>query len=368
MQNYNNKSSGKIVVVKVGTNVLTLDNGKLDLNTIKNLVEQLSDLAKQKYQVVFVSSGAIGFGKALFSQKNKTVCVNEQIENRQIFSAVGQVELMRNYSEMFEANGLIVAQVLATKQDFSNRSHYLNMRTCLNALLKNQIIPIINENDTVAISELMFTDNDELAGLLATMLGAEKLMLLTNVEGLYTGNPSDPSSKLIHEVKYNDNLENFVTAGKSQFGRGGMQTKLDIAIKLAKMGITVHLANGKKRNVLKEIFAGESNQIGTTFIPHKSKSSIKRWMGFSQDLAQAKIVVNKCAEEILHSDKVISLLPVGIIGIDGDFEEGDLVKIVNEAGLEIGIGKAEYSSKDLQPILAKKGGKAFIHYDYMYIN
>ena len=357
----------KISVIKIGTNVLTQKNGKLDLNVMDSLIDEISTLQKKGQQIVIITSGAIGFGKALFEKSSqKIVAAADQVSCRQIFSAVGQVELMRHYSEIFSRHGLKVAQVLATKQDFSNREHYLNMRSCFLNLLGNQIIPIVNENDTVAISELMFTDNDELAGLVASLIDAEKLIILTNVDGLYTGDPSDPNSKLISVVNPQDKIDQYIVASKSDFGRGGMQTKSQNALKLAKLGINVYFANGKKSRVIENIFSDKNE--GTKFISSKAKSSVKRWIGFSNTLATGSITINSCTQVLLQGEKVISLLPIGIINADGDFSKGDLVKILNEHGQELGLGKAEYSAEELRPKLLKKGGKAFIHYDYMYIN
>ncbi len=350
------------VVIKIGTNVLVEPSGALDQKTFQHLVEQITTLKHKGCKVIVISSGAIGFGKTLFKGKLKAV---DQIVERQVLAAIGQVGLMKNYAETFAQHQVQVAQVLATKSDFLNRDHYLNMRRCFTGLIENNVIPIVNENDTVAVSELMFTDNDELASLVATMLKADKLIILSNINGLYTGNPHDPKSQIIPEVKMNDKLEGIVSASKSQFGRGGMQTKLQMALKLAKLGVTVHIAHGKEESILLKILAHQ--KVGTTFIPQKVSSNIKRWLSFSEGLAQAKIVVNECTEELLHSPKVISLLPVGISKIEGEFKKGDIVKIINEKGTELGLGKAEYSTQELSLQKGKKGGKPFIHYNYMFI-
>jgi glutamate 5-kinase len=359
------KNENKIIVIKVGTNVLSHPDGQIDLKALENLAVQISDLMSKKFNVVLISSGAIGSGRALFKRINKKLITNERVEERQVLAAVGQLELMQNYSRIFAARHVQVAQVLATQTDFMNRDHYLNMRRCFTALINNNVLPIVNENDTVAVSELMFTDNDELASLVATMLNAQKLIILTNVDGLYNGAPGFPGSELIGTVKSGDKVEKYISAVKSDFGRGGMQTKVKMGLKLAKLGITVHMANGKNPQVLSKIINNE--KIGTTFIPQAAKSSIKRWLGFSENLARAAIVVNKCTDEILHADKVISLLPIGIVDIKGEFKTDDLVKILNEVGEELGVGKAEYSSVELKAVMGQKGKKAFLHYDYMFI-
>lgn len=179
------------------------------------------------------------------------------VSSRQVFASVGQVHLMRAYSDFFSSNKMRCAQVLVTKEDFRDRQHYLNMKNCLETLLENEIVPVINENDVISVTELMFTDNDELAGLVASMLNAGKLIILTNVDGIYDGNPSLPASRVIHYVEFGDEVSGFISAEKSSFGRGGMATKCGIARKAAALGIPTHIANGKTENILLQIFNGE---------------------------------------------------------------------------------------------------------------
>lgn len=252
------------IVIKLGTNVLTADNGDLDINVIQSIVDQVSVLKKAGHRVIIVSSGAVGAGKSIY----KLTSIKDDIAQRQVYSAIGQVKLMGIYANLFSKENFVCAQVLATKEDFvRGKENYKNMKNCFKGLLKDSIIPIVNENDVVSLEELMFTDNDELAGLTAYMIEADKLIILSNIEGLYTGDPANKDSKLINEVDLNDKgVFNFISSNKSSAGRGGMESKLKVATMSAEKGIETFMANGKRERVVLDILEGK--KMGTRFIPN----------------------------------------------------------------------------------------------------
>ncbi|MCU0427988.1 MAG: glutamate 5-kinase [Candidatus Kapabacteria bacterium] len=355
------------LVVKVGTNVLSQDSGLLDIAVMERLVADIAMLKSSGVQVVLVSSGAVGSGRAVVKLPEKTPTITA----RQVLAAVGQVRLMNTYSELFDKHGLQCAQVLVTKEDFRDRRHYLNMQNCLEGLLTQGIVPIVNENDVVSVTELMFTDNDELSGLLSSMIQAQALVILTNVDGVFDGNPKDATSKLISTIDTKKlNLEGFIAPEKSSFGRGGMLTKAGIAHKLAMVGITVRIANGKTPHILQEISNG--NTVGTTFLPQKSASGIKRWVAHAEGYEKGTVFINDGAvKALVSSEKAVSVLPVGITRIEGDFDKGDIVRIVAEngstSGASLGYGMAQYNSARAREILGKSNQKPLIHYDYLFL-
>lgn len=250
------------LVIKVGTNVLTTERGELDRTVIWELVDQISVLKKQGIEVILVSSGAVAAGKTLVQLSKQ----KEREVSRQIYSAVGQPKLMNIYTEYFSSHNIVCAQVLATREDFSSTmENYKNMKNCLYGLLEEGIIPIVNENDVVSLDELMFTDNDEMAGLMAFMVEADALYILSNIDGVFDGPPSDDDSSVISEVPYGDeSFDKFIQTGKSSGGRGGMQSKFDVAKRLTEKGIPLHIVNGKREKVILELSKGKD--LGTVFL------------------------------------------------------------------------------------------------------
>lgn len=347
----------KKIVLKIGTNVITRDDGKLDFLVMKAITDQIAELKKAKTEVVAVSSGAMGAGRGLCALP-QTI---NNISKRQILAAIGQPALMHEYLQLFARHQLVCAQVLATKEDFRDRGHYLNMRNCFEALLKENIVPIVNENDTVSIDELMFTDNDELAGLICSMIQAEALLILTTVEGVMK------EGKVIPKIQALKDVEHDLSPQISSFGRGGMITKCHVAEKLSKLGIATHILNGKNAKGLIRLMRGE--EVGTIFIPRRRKiSSVKRWIAESEGKEQGTVTVNSCAEKMLRSkERAISLLPVGISNIIGDFKKGDIIKIADTKGDAIGYGVAQYDAKKASEFIGKKGKKELIHYNTLFI-
>src|ERR1700753_4077194 len=292
------------IVIKIGSNVFTRQDGLPDLNRIGHLVEQIAAIKKQGREVILVSSGAVASGRSLITVSERS----DAVATRQLLASIGQVKLINTYSQLFGQFDILCSQVLVTKEDFRDRVHYLNMKNCLEILLQHQVIPVVNENDVVSVTELMFTDNDELAGLIASMLNAQALIVLTNVDGIYNGDPKFLGSKVIEEVdEIMPDFSSFVTSGKSQFGRGGMITKSTMSQKVAQLGIAVHIANGTRDNILTDVL--EDKVIHSRFIPDKTKSGKKKWIAHSVHFATGIVRVNDGAKAALLSSKATSLLP-----------------------------------------------------------
>ena len=253
----------KRITVKIGSNVLTRRDGTLDVTRMSALVDQVADLRRRGIEVILVSSGAVASGRSeLDIEHNKKL---DAVSARQLFSAVGQAKLINRYYELFREHGIACGQVLTMKENFATRRHYLNQKHCMEVMLDNNVIPIVNENDTVSVTELMFTDNDELSGMIATMMGAEALIILSNIDGIYDGKPDDPDSRVITEIAADSRseLSKYIQVGKSSFGRGGMLTKCNIARKVAQEGIEVIIANGKRDNILTDLLCDEGPVLCT---------------------------------------------------------------------------------------------------------
>ena len=251
------------LVVKVGSNVLTTDRGKLDITRMSALVDQIAWLREQGYQVVLVTSGAVACGRGELHVDHSL----DSVEQRQLFSAMGQVKLVNLYYDLFREYNIHVGQVLTTKENFQSERSYQNQRACMEVMLENGVLPIVNENDTVSIEELMFTDNDELSGLIARMMGAEMLVLLTGVDGLYNGNPSEPGSEVIRQVRMGDDVSRYILPAKSKAGRGGMTSKFNTALAVAQAGIRVIIANGNRDAILPALIENPAQTLHTEFLP-----------------------------------------------------------------------------------------------------
>ncbi len=355
----------KRIAIKIGSNVLTGKDGMLDKERMASLVAQIAQLHHNGVEVILVSSGAVASGRGELHLDKKI----DAVKSRQLFSAVGQVKLLNNYYELFSKHGISCGQVLTMKECFSTRRLYLNQKQCIEVMLENKVIPIVNENDTVAVTELMFTDNDELSGLIATMMDMEALIILSNIDGIYNGNPADEGTTVIREITAADkDLSKFIQTKKSSFGRGGMITKTNIARKVAKEGITVIIANGTRENILPELLKPQSNVIYTTFTPStKEISSVKKWIAHSDGYAKGSLVINEKAKAKLLSEEAVSLLPIGVVSVEGEFEKDDIVKIVTTEGESIGVGKVSCDSTKARTLAGNKGGRALIHYDYLYL-
>ena len=315
--------------------------------------------------MVLVSSGAVSSGRKVARQQLGRQ-YGTSIGEKQLLASLGQHELINIYSALFKEYNILVSQLLLTKQDFQTRQHYLNIARLLRELLEHKnIVPIINENDSVAIEELMFTDNDELAGLIAAQMNADKLIILSNVKGVYSGHPDVEGSEFIPIIHTEEDWPE-ISSIKSTHGRGGMSSKLGTARKMSKLGITTHIAGFDEPQVLTRIIALE--QLGTTILPSKKKSNIKRWIAYNIDKQTGSISINHCLFDILKENKrVISILPVGIEQCTGNFKKGDLVEIRSRDGLKIGLGIAKYDANKLCECLGQKDQPEFMHYDHLHI-
>lgn len=366
------------IAVKIGSNVLTRRDGTLDVTRMSALVDQVAELHKAGVEIIHVSSGAVASGRSEIHPAKKL----DSVDQRQLFSAVGQAKLINRYYELFREHGIPVGQVLTMKENFATRRHYLNQKNCMTVMLENGVIPIVNENDTISVSELMFTDNDELSGLIASMMDAQVLIILSNIDGIYNGSPADPASEVIREIEHGKDLSSYIQTSKSSFGRGGMLTKTNIARKVADEGITVIIANGKRDNILVDLLhqelpalfpdvqssALDSQLTYTRFIPAPQPvSSVKKWIAHSEGFAKGELHIDDCATKVLASDKAVSILPIGITDVRGEFEKDDIVRIIDFEGNPIGVGKANCSSEQAREAMGKHGKKPVVHYDYLYI-
>ncbi len=353
----------KRIVVKVGTKVLSTEQNRLDVSVLESLVQQIVAAKEKNIEIILVTSGAMGAGRSLIKLDNVG-----KIAEKQVLAAVGQVSLMSTYATLFAKHKQLCAQVLATKEDFRDRTHYLNMRACFENLLASGVVPVVNENDVVATIELLFTDNDELAGLVASQLNADAVIILTSVDGFLTGDPKDKKSEVIHEIDFNDisAYQKYISPDKTTFGRGGMLTKFNVAKKLTLQGIAVYFANGKYKNILTDLIDGKI--VGTRFVPRGKSSAIKRRIAYSEGLTKGSVSVNKCAEELLISKtKILSLLPIGVVAVNGEFKKGDIIEIVGESKQKLGFGIAEYGSEKVKEVIGTKGARPIIHYNHMFI-
>ena len=252
------------IVIKIGSNVLTRKDGKLDVTRVSAIVDQVAWLRRHDIEVILVSSGAVACGRRELTVDHSL----DSVEQRQLYSAVGQVKLVGLYYDLFREFGIHIGQVLTMKENFQPGEQYRNQQACMTVMLENDVLPIVNENDTVSVTELMFTDNDELSGLIAQMMQADTLILLSNIDGIYDGHPDDPSSQLIPVVEAGTDLSQYIKEEKSAFGRGGMHSKYTTAQKVQKTGIRVIIANGERENILVDLIENKQNVPHTEFTPN----------------------------------------------------------------------------------------------------
>ena len=353
------------IAVKVGSNVLTRKDGTLDVTRVSSLVDQIAELHESGVEVILISSGAVASGRSEIKASHKL----DSVQQRQLFSAVGQAKLINRYYELFRDHGIAVGQILTTKESFATRRHYLNQRNCMEVMMDNGVIPIVNENDTISVTELMFTDNDELSGLIASMMDMQALVILSNIDGIYDGNPSDSGSQVIREVVPGKDLSDYIQTEKSGFGRGGMLTKTTIARKVADEGISVIIANGKKENILLDLLMRPDETVCTRFIPSSGQvSPIKKWIAHSEGFAKGEIHLNASAVDAVKGKKAVSVLPIGVTEIRGDFEKDDIVKIMDSAHKQIGVGRIAFDAVEARSMIGAHGQKPLIHYDYLYLD
>ncbi|MDD4586899.1 MAG: glutamate 5-kinase [Heliobacteriaceae bacterium] len=344
-------ANARRLVVKVGTSTLTYPTGKLNLAQIESLVRQVADLANRGHEIIFVTSGAVGAGMGRLGFQKRPKAIPE----KQACAAVGQGILMHMYEKLFAEYGQVVAQVLLTRDDLAFRKRYVNAGNTLETLLRLGAIPIINENDTVAIDEirLRFGDNDTLAALVAGMVRSDLLILLTDLDGLYTANPRFcPDAALIKQVdEITPEIEAMATDGGTSLGTGGMITKLRAAGICVHSGVAMVIARGAQPNVLRDIMTGAN--IGTFFVPKpKPLPGYKRWLAFGSPVNGYLYIDPGAAGALVDGGK--SLLPCGITGTEGNYGGGDLVGVVDPAGQEIARGVTNYSASEVAQIMGKQ--------------
>ncbi|HVN66762.1 MAG TPA: glutamate 5-kinase, partial [Candidatus Sulfotelmatobacter sp.] len=345
----------KTIVIKIGSSTLTTPQGKLDLANLQRIVAEAADLVKAKHKVVIVTSGSIVSGaEKLGLGKPKS------IPEKQAAAAVGQSLLMRQYEKAFEAFNLPVAQVLLTRDAIGDRERYLNARNCLSTLLNEGVVPVVNENDTVAIDEISIGDNDNLAALTASLIGADLLILLTDVDGFYLNNEEGVPYLAAEITELTPEVRDAAGHPSTQLGTGGMITKLQAAEICGNAGVAMVIASGRKPGVIKGLAAGE--KFGTLFPARTSKmESRKRWLAYGLK-KEGTVIIDAGAEAALLKHGK-SLLPVGIKAVKGKFSAGALVAIADENEKEIARGLINLSSQELAKVLGKKGTGEVIHRD-----
>ncbi len=343
------------IVIKLGTNVLRNDEGYVSLPRIYTFIEDIAHLVKSGKEVIVITSGAVGLGK-----KRLGLETTQGTALKQACAAIGQSKLMSIYENGFDTYGLTAAQILLTEDDFSVRERYLSLRTTFNKLLELGTIPVINQNDTVSTLEIApryfkedmqvcFSDNDKLSALVASELEADLLIILSDINGLYSANPKlDPNATLIKEVsEINDDIL-ALAGGVSDGGRGGMATKLQAAKIVTRFGGKVLIANGKEPFIIKRIFEGED--LGTMFLPtDENLSDKKRWIGYATNIV-GKIVVNDGAKQALIQE-LKSLLPIGVIDVINSFNKGDVISILDKDHNEFARGIVNYDSESCKKLI-----------------
>jgi len=350
------------IVVKVGTNVLTRADGRLDYNQIADLVLQICELRKEA-EVILVSSGATGAGREFNSFESE----RDPVIRKQMLASIGQGRLFQIYADFFKENSVLPAQALITRFDFRHQDAYQNIKSTLEGLLRNDILPIINENDVVSFEETTFSDNDQLAALTAAMLQADMLVILSVIDGFYTGDPlQDPDATLIKQVdEISPDLWKYCQDSMSQGGTGGMFSKLTAAETATRNGIQTIVTNGRLPDSLLKAAHGEP--IGTLFEaqeakPHRSKGD---WM-LHHAPTMGKIQIDAGAESALKADK--SLLIVGVGKIIGEFLKGDVLLIESSEGIRIGVGLASQDSSSLIPLLDQRPqGLVVVHKNHLFL-
>ncbi|WP_372713973.1 glutamate 5-kinase [Ilyobacter sp.] len=338
----------KRIVVKVGTSTLTHANGLLNIGRIEKLVRTLSDLANLEYEIILVTSGAVGAGMGVLKLDEKPKALDE----KQAVAAVGQVSLIHLYRKLFSEYGKNIAQILVNGEDISKRNRYINISNTFTALFDKKVIPIVNENDAVAVEEIKVGDNDTLSAYVASVVDADLLILLSDIEGLYTANPrEDKNAKFISVVEEIDESIYSLASGVggSKFGTGGMHTKIKAGEIATKLGVDMIIANGESPGIIREILNGEEK--GTLFLGEKDISAKKHWIWYGGKV-KGTIYVDNGAEKALCGKS--SLLPVGVINVDGSFSEGDIIAIKNSEEELIAKGIANYSSVEIELLTGKQ--------------
>jgi glutamate 5-kinase len=337
--------NSKCIVIKIGSSTLAHSNGRLNIQRFEKITAQIANLYNMGIKIIFVTSGAIGAGMGRLNMKSRPKTIPE----KQAAAAVGQGILLHMYEKMFAEFGITVAQILLTAEDTNNRKRYINARNALYALLDMGVVPIINENDAVAVDEIKIGDNDTLSAIVASVVDADLLILLSDIEGLYDDNPSaNPNAKLIDFVPYiTEDIAKAAGGSGTNLGTGGMVTKIRAAEIAVTSGTAMVIAMGSKDGILNDIIEGKN--VGTLFAPKPDALNAKKhWIAYGLGVEGNLIIDNGAKEAILKRGK--SLLPGGIVKVEGSFDEGDIVSVSSIDGVEIARGVSYYSSKDIDTI------------------
>jgi glutamate 5-kinase len=340
--------TARTLVIKVGTNVLSNADDTLDVGRVTALAEQINRVLNTGRQVVVVSSGAIGAGLGLLGLRQRP----RDLPHLQAAAALGQAHLMRQYDDCLRRHGRHAAQLLLTANDFKQRGRYLNVRNTLYTLFEYGAVPIVNENDTVSIDEIKFGDNDRLAAMVTNLLNSPLLIILTVVDGLFDGDPENPNARLISLVeRWDDSLSKLALAHRSSRGTGGMQSKLDAVRAATAVGENVIVANGTRPNIIDEILTGE--EVGTLFLARGATiPAWKRWIGYTVPPKGRYVLDAGARRAIVESGR--SLLAIGVTEVAGEFLKGQVVSLVDAAGVEFARGLTNFDSRDARAIAGKR--------------
>lgn len=366
--------NAKRIVVKVGSSTITHANGKCDFSRIDKLARELSDWQNQGKEMILVTSGAVAVGVDRLGLPGKP----KTIPGKQAAAAVGQGILMHTYEKIFAEYGQVVAQVLLTRMETIDRHRYTNARNTFMELLRQRVIPIVNENDVVALDELKIGDNDNMSALVASIVDADLVIILSDVDGLYTANPqTHPDAKLVSRVEeITPEIEASAGGAGSSVGTGGMFTKIQAAKNATTSGINLVIASGSEKEAISRILEGE--EVGTLFVSKENRLQFrKRWLAFGSRI-MGRVIVDSGCEQAIKKAGGCSILPVGIAAVEGDFEAGNTVSVVTAGGREVARGLSHYSSDELKKIAGcqtaeieeRLGHKAFdevIHRDDLVI-
>ena len=340
--------TAKTVVIKVGTSVLSNEDDSLNMVRIAALVDQIDRIRRTGRRVVLVSSGAVGAGMGLLGLKERP----KDLPHLQAAASSGQAHLIRLYDDCLQAHGCRAAQLLLTANDFRTRERYLNVRNTVNALADYDIVPVINENDSVSITEIQFGDNDQLAGMVSNLLDDSILVILSVVDGLLDGEPDSPGSQVISQVAdWDERLLSLASDTQSRRGKGGMRSKLQAIRRVVDVGENVILANGQHDDVLDRVLAGE--EVGTLFLAQgPNVPAWKRWIGYTIEPAGRLVVDEGARKALCESGR--SLLPIGINQVEGNFDKGAVVTIADSAGTEFARGLTNYDSRSTAAIAGRR--------------
>lgn len=350
------------MVIKLGTSVTTGGTARLSPRRLLEIVRQVASLHEHGMEVAIVTSGAVAAGRDVLGNPG----LGKNIPAKQMLAAIGQPRLMQTYADLFAIFGLHVAQVLLTRADILNRHRYLNARDTFNALLEQRIIPVINENDTVATEEIKVGDNDNLSALVANLIDADLLVLLTDQPGLFTTDPrNDPNARLIPLIEAIDEEVWEIAGGAgSVLGTGGMRTKIEAAQLATRSGTTVVIAQGSRPDVLLDLISVKGGQIGTWFQPVSTRmESFKRWL--LSERPQGVVYVDAGAVKTLQGKRA-SLLPVGVTNIEGEFERGMVISVRSAENAEIARGVTHYSADDLRQLCGLRSDQIAARLGYTY--